>query len=99
MRFRFEPFILRKAYCCICGNKMGRKITCIHKEITYKPFCISFLKEKKRVYFLVLPVYKCKCCDYLIEYARQKEISTVQKETGKNILSNGKQLVKINKIL
>lgn len=99
MRFRIEPLILRKAYCCICGNKMGRKITCIHKESTYKPFGILFLKEKRWDYFLVLPVYKCKCCDYLIEYAKQKEISTIQKKTGKNILSNGKELVKRNKIL
>lgn len=98
MRFRIEPFILKKAYCCICGHKLGRKIICVREEYTYKPFGLSLLKEKKRSYLLVLPVYKCKCCDYLIEYARQKEISTEQKETGDNILSNGKQIIKSNKV-
>lgn len=98
MRFQIEPFILKKAYCCICGNKLGRKITCVRKECTYKPFGISFLKEKKRCYWLVLPVYKCKCCDYLIECDRQKEISAAQKEIGDNILPNGKQIIKRNKV-
>ena len=98
MRFQIEPFILKKAYCCICSQKLGRKIICVRDEFTYKPFGLPFLKEKKRSYLLVLPVYKCKCCGYSIEYARQKEISTEQKETGDNILSNGKQIIKRNKI-
>lgn len=98
MRFRIEPRIFKKAYCCICGNELRRKITCIRKECTYKPFGMPFLKKKKRVYLLVLPVYKCKCCNYLIEYTSQKEISTAQKETGGNILSKGKLIIKRNKI-
>ena len=89
---------MKKAYCCICGNKLGRKIICVRKESTYKPFGLSFLKEKKRCYTLVLSVYKCKCCDYLIDYDRQKEISATQKETGNNILPNGKQIIKRNKV-
>ena len=50
MRIKFEPFILKKAYCCICGNKLGRKIICVREEYTYKPFGLSLLKEKKRSY-------------------------------------------------
>ena len=99
MRFQIEPRVFQKKYCCICGKKMGRKIICVHKEYTYKPFSINFLKERKRAYMLVLLAYKCESCKYLIEYVNQKKISTAQKETGENILSNGKKIIQKNKIL
>ena len=99
MKFQIEPFILKKAYCCICGNKLSRKIICIHEETTSKPFGMPFLKGRNRSYLLVLPVYKCKNCVYLIEYDEQKKISKQQKEIGEKILPNGKQLIKKSQVL
>jgi len=47
---------------------------------------------------IVIPVYYCKKCDYMIDYDSQKEIYIKQKENSTYILSDGKSLVKKLKV-
>lgn len=96
MKIRFEVKIIKKSHCCICGKKMKRKITFKWKELSYRPFGIKFLKQRTRSYWLLLPVYYCEKCDYMIEYSNQCIIQGFQKD--EKILSNGKTLVKKYKI-
>ena len=93
MRLRIELSILKREHCCICGSRLKRKITCIYKECTYKPFGIPFLKERKRFYLLLMPVYRCKYCGYLIERVKQKKVSEMQKECGSYLLTDGKNII------
>lgn len=98
MRLRIELSILKREHCCICGSRLKRKITCIYKECTYKPFGIPFKKKRKRFYLLLMPVYRCKYCGYLIERVKQKKVSEMQKECGSYLLTDGKNIINRFKI-
>ncbi len=91
---RMEPGIFKRHYCVICGKKLRRKITILESVVKYKPFGIPFAKERKSHRTIVSPVYRCKNCDYMIEYDNQKIVNRLQKENNSIILINAKRLVK-----
>ena len=98
IRICIEFGILKKRYCALCGEKLKRKIIQTDQIYTYKPFCLPFLKERQAKRIIVIPVYYCKKCDYMIDYDSQKQIYIKQKENNTYILSDGKSLVKKLKV-
>ena len=98
IRFHLEFGILKRNYCCICGNKFKRKIIHLRNIYKYRPFCLPFLKERKASSILITPVYYCKNCDYLIDYDEQKNITQLQKQYNTHVLENGKTLIKKHKV-
>jgi len=98
MRVQVELRILKKSFCCKCGKKLNRKIIFINNSNTYRTFGLKFLKERTRSYWLILPVYYCKQCDYMIECSNQRKIEIKQKEEKSYILSKSKYLIKKFKV-
>ena len=97
MRIFFEPKIIKKAFCSICGKRMSRRFILLNETTMYKPFGLPF-KERKLKYKLLLPVYCCKSCNYEIKYDDQKMIRHIQEKEETKILKDGKKLVKQHSI-
>ncbi len=93
-----ELGVLKKNYCCLCGEKLKVRIIILHVKGFYKPFHLSFLKEKPYEYNTIIPVYFCKKCKYYIKYDNQKEIKKMQNEYNCKILSEGKKIIEKFKI-
>lgn len=95
---RFEPLIVQKCNCAICGKKLRWKITIFQKDYFYYPFGNPFLKKCKSIKTVISPVYFCEKCNYMIERDNQKKIRLIQQEVGSFVLKNAKELINIHKI-
>lgn len=81
----FDFRLLKKNYCCHCGQKL------IIKKVKYLVLRNIFKiveAEHNTEYF-----YYCSECDYLIEYKNQKEIFKFQTDNESLKLVNSKQLI------
>jgi len=83
--------VIKKNYCCICGNKLKRKFI----FLSYKVKGLSVVYRRDTI---LTTGYACKNCNYEILYSKQKKIKATQKKYGSYILPYGKKLIKKLKI-
>lgn len=88
---RIELRTFKKNYCCICGQKLKRRIKIIH--YFYHTKNIIF-KEIERHVNVITSVYYCDVCDYGILYNDQQEIKQQQDIIGQYVLPNAKNIIK-----
>lgn len=85
---KFDLRLLIKKYCAKCGSNL--KIV-FRTQVHYEIYGILIKTREKNVFKVGL--YHCEKCKYDITYKNQKQISTVQKNSGKIILDNASKYI------
>lgn len=81
----FDFRLLKKSYCCKCGEKLvikKAKYLTLMKEFTW-------VEAKHNTEYL----YFCSKCNYFIDYKNQKIISKYQRDYNRIELENSEQLI------